>query len=68
MKYSRFKISAITALVITAFYLINYKYQLSLDAVQYSDLSKNFDTEFFSISYIFYRRVQSFSQCFLSCI
>lgn len=48
MKYSRFTISALTALLITAFYLINYKYQLSLDAAENSDLSKNFDNGFFS--------------------
>ncbi|OLY72228.1 hypothetical protein AU074_13720 [Pseudomonas sp. ATCC PTA-122608] len=48
MKYSRFIISALAALLITAFYLINYKYQLSLDIVENSDLNKNFDAGFFS--------------------
>lgn len=44
MKYSRFIISTLTALIIAMFYVLNYKYQLSFRLVVDSDYEEYFGT------------------------
>lgn len=49
MKYSRFIISTLTALIIAMFYVLNYKYQLSFRLVVDSDYEEYFGTGLFSL-------------------